>query len=238
MKSSSTHTTGMSGMSMGAGHSSTSSVGGMSMSVAHGATNILPDWLAIIWTLVFVAIFVTHLRHVLNTRGQRRLWHSGHVLMAAGMAFMFAPTSIDHFNIPPTFWQLAFANAAAVMVAWTLAQVLSGRAVNLLWIVIAVDLAAMVYMWSYNGFVAPITWLLVAYFAIQAVLWATNTFRRLDREHPIPGIAHIEINPEGTASIAAAATAEPLVCELDLRPTMALMAIGMAYMFAAMQLLM
>jgi hypothetical protein len=226
------------GMSMGAGHSSTSSVGGMSMSVAHGATNILPNWLAIVWALVFVAIFVIHLRHVLDTHGQRRLWHSGHVLMAAGMAFMFAPTSIDHFNIPATFWQLAFANAAAVMVAWTLAQLLSGRAVNLLWIVIAVDLAAMVYMWSPNGFVAPVTWLLVAYFAIQAVLWATNTFRRLDHEHQIPGISRIQINPGGTASVAAVAAAEPLVCELDLRPTMTLMALGMAYMFAAMQLLM
>jgi hypothetical protein len=228
----------MSGMSMGAGHSSSSSVGGMSMTAVHGATNILPEWLAIVWALVFVAIFVIHLRHVLDTHGQRRLWHSGHVLMAAGMAFMFAPTSIDHFNIPATFWQLAFANAAAVMVAWTLAQLLSGRAVNLLWIVIAVDLAAMVYMWSPNGFVAPVTWLLVAYFAIQAVLWATNTFRRLDNEHQIPGISRIQINPGGTASVAAVAAAEPLVCELDLRPTMTLMALGMAYMFAAMQLLM
>lgn len=238
MNSTSTHTTSMSGMSMGTGHSPSGSVGGMSMSVGHGATNILPEWLAIIWALVFVLICVIHVRHVLDTHGQRRLWHSGHVLMAAGMAFMFAPTSIDHFNIPTTFWQLAFANAAGVMLAWIIAQALSGRAVNTLWVVITIDLAAMVYMWSANGFVAPITWLLVAYFAIQAVLWATNTFRSLDREHQIPGLSRIQINPDGTASISAAATAEPLVCELDLRPTMAAMALGMAYMFAAMQLLM
>lgn len=237
MKSASSQTTSMSGMSMGTGHS-TSSVGGMSMSIGHGATNILPEWLAIVWTLVFVAIFVIHLRHVVETHGQRRLWHSGHVLMAAGMAFMFAPTSIDHFNIPTTFWQLAFANAVGVMVAWIITQVLSGRAVNTLWVVITIDLAAMVYMWSSNGFVAPITWLLVAYFAIQAVLWATDTFRSLDREHQIPGVSRIQINPGGTASVAAVASAEPLVCELDLRPTMALMTLGMAYMFAAMQLMM
>jgi hypothetical protein len=211
---------------------------GMSMTAAHGATNILPNWLAIVWTIVFLAIFVIHLRHVTQTHGQRRLWHSGHVLMAAGMVFMFAPASLDHFNISATFWQLAFANAAGVMVAWVLFQVLSGRAANLLWLVIAVDLAAMVYMWSPNGFVALVTWLLVSYFVIQATLWATDTFRRLDREHQIPGISRISINPGGTASITAAAAAEPLVCELDLRPTMALMGLGMAYMFAAMQLLM
>jgi hypothetical protein len=123
------------------------------------------------------------------------------------------------------------------MLAWVVVQVLSGRAVNLLWVVIAIDLGAMVYMWSPNGFVAPVTWLLVAYFAIQALAWATNTFRRLDREHQIPGISRISINPGGTATISAAAHAEPLVCELDLRPSMALMGLGMAYMFAAMQLL-
>jgi len=227
----------MGGQSSGMSSGAHTPVSGMSMSAAHGATNILPNWLAIVWTIVFVAIFVIHLLHVRDTHGQRRLWHSGHVLMAAGMVFMFAPSSIDHFNIPATFWQLAFANAAGVMLAWVVVQVLSGRAVNLLWVVIAIDLGAMVYMWSPNGFVAPVTWLLVAYFAIQALAWATNAFRRLDREHQIPGISRISINPGGTATISAAAHAEPLVCELDLRPSMALMGLGMAYMFAAMQLL-
>jgi preprotein translocase subunit SecG len=227
----------MGGESSGMSSGAHTTVSGMSMSAAHGATNILPNWLAIVWTVVFVAIFVIHLLHVRDTHGQRRLWHSGHVLMAAGMVFMFAPSSIDHFNIPATFWQLAFANAAGLMIAWVIFQMLSGRAVNLLWIVIAIDLGAMVYMWSPNGFVAPVTWLLVAYFAIQSLAWATNTFRRLDREHQIPGISRISINPGGTATISVAAHAEPLVCELDLRPSMALMGLGMAYMFAAMQLL-
>jgi hypothetical protein len=238
VKSASTHATAMSGMSMGSARPSVSSVGGMSMSATHGATNILPEWLAIVWTLMFAAIFVIHLRHVLDTHGQRRLWHSGHVLMALGMAFMFAPTTIDHFNIPPAFWQILFANAAGAVGAWIIVGVLSGRAINLLWIVIATDLAAMVYMWSDNGFVAPVTWLLVTYFTIQAALWATNRFRRLDREHQIPGISHLQVGEDGSASMTAVVAAEPLVCELDLRPTMAAMAIGMAYMFAAMQLLM
>jgi hypothetical protein len=33
---------------------------------------------------------VIHARHALDSDGQRRLWHSGHVLMALGMVFMFA----------------------------------------------------------------------------------------------------------------------------------------------------
>ena len=51
-------------------------MGGMSMSVASHGTNILPSWLAVIWTLVFFAIIASHARHVLQSEGQRRWWHS------------------------------------------------------------------------------------------------------------------------------------------------------------------
>ena len=149
--------------SAGGGSHGSMTIGGMSMGAGgHGATNILPAWLAVIWTLVFVAIVVIHARHVLDSDGQRRIWHSGHVLMALGMAFMFAPASIDHFDIPSGFWQLAFANGALAILAWMLAQALAGRAINVLWPVMAIDLGAMAYMWSPSGFQAPLTWLLVA----------------------------------------------------------------------------
>ena len=223
----------MHGVSMSGSHSTMkmSSMGGMSMSVSHGSTNILPNWLAVIWTLVFLAILVIHARHVVQTTGQRRFWHSGHVLMALGMMFMYAPASLDHLGIPSGFWQLLFANGAGIVVAWILANVLSGRAINMLWLAMAVDLAAMVYMWSPAGFVAPITWLLVAYFALQAVIWATNSYRGLDERPVLGGIGALA---DGTLT---ATAVEPLICEHDLRPSMALMTLGMAYMFAAMQLL-
>ncbi len=201
------------------------------MSAPHGATNILPSWLAVLWTLAFLVVLVLHARHVAETHDGRRWWHSGHVLMALGMVFMFAPASLDHFNIPTGFWQLLFANAAGLVLAWTLAQALSGRAVNMLWVVMAIDLAAMVYMWSPSGFVAPITWLLVAYFTAQALLWVTNSYRKLDNHTIVAGNA---VNPDGTLT---ASAVQPLICERDLRPSMFVMTLGMAYMFAAMQLL-
>jgi hypothetical protein len=244
---------GSSRMSMGAGSSTSSSMpsmahmgpkaaahaggmhsmsmGGISMSVPSHTTNILPDWLAVIWTLVFFAIIASHTRHVLQSEGQRRWWHSGHVAMAIGMAFMFAPASIDHFNIPTGFWSLAFANGAIAIVLWMLVQTFAGRGTNLLWLVIAFDLGAMAYMWSPAGFQAPITWLLVAYFAAQAVLWGTNRMRDFD-EHTILGGA-VSVTPEGSLT---ASVAEPLICFKDLRVSMAAMTIGMAYMFAATQL--
>jgi hypothetical protein len=222
------HTGGASG-SGGAAHTS---IGAMSMSAgAHGTTNILPSWLAVLWTLAFVAIVIIHARHVLDSDGQRRVWHSGHVAMGLGMAFMFAPASLDHFDIPSGFWQLAFANGALAILAWMLAQTLARRAINVLWLVMALDLGAMTYMWSPGGFVAPITWLLVAYFAWQSLLWVSDRMRAVD--HRTIGGAGVSITPGGAVAISAA---EPLVCFRDLRFSMMAMTLGMAYMLAAMQL--
>jgi hypothetical protein len=226
---------GMSGMSMshsnGAGHTMT--IGGMSMRAGgHGATNILPAWLAVVWMLVFVAVIVIHARHLLDSGGQRRIWHSGHVLMALGMAFMFAPASIDHFDIPSGFWQLAFANGALAILAWMLAQALSRRAINVLWLVMAIDLAAMAYMWSPSGFQAPLTWLLVAWFVAQSLLWVSDRMRSIDHRTLFGG--GFSVTPDGAVAMSAA---EPLVCFRDLRLSMFAMTLGMAYMFAAMQLM-
>ena len=124
----------MGGTSMSSSHATMKmSMGGMTMTGSHGGTNILPNWLAVIWTLVFLVILVVHARHVMETHGERRYWHSGHVLMALGMTFMFAPGSLDHFNIPAGFWPIVFANASGVAIAWILARVLNGRPANGLW---------------------------------------------------------------------------------------------------------
>ncbi len=217
------HMSGMHSMSMGS----------MSMTVGTHTTNILPNWLAMIWMLVFFVIIAIHGRHVLESQGQRRFWHSGHVFMAVGMAVMFAPGSVNHFNIPTGFWSLAFANWALAIVLWVVVQAFAGRGTNILWLTMAFDMAAMAYMWSPSGFQAPITWLLVAYFLVQTVLWATNRMRKLD-ERTIFGGA-VSVTPDGAL---AASVAEPLICYKDLRVSMAAMTLGMAYMFAAMQLLM
>ncbi len=216
--------------SSGAGHTSMHGVG---MGGGSG-TNILPEWLAVIWTLVFIAIIVTHVIHLRESAGERRVWHSGHVLMGFGMAFMFAPASIDHFNIPSGFWQLAFANGAIAILIWMLAQALAGRAVNVLWLFMAIDLGAMAYMWSPSGFQAPLTWILVAYFAVQTVLWITNRMRDLDHVTLFGG-GGFSVQADGAVAMSAA---EPLVCFRDLRVSLGVMTLGMAYMFAAMQLLM
>ncbi len=242
-------------MSMSASHGGShhmSMVGGMAMGAGHGGTNILPQWAAVLMTLLFIAILVDHARHLRDSTGQRRVWHSGHVLMALGMAFMFAPQSLDHFDIPNGFWQITFANAAVAIMLWLVLQAVEGKAVNVLWVVIAFDLGAMAYMFSPSGFVAPLTWVLVAYFTLQALLWGTNRMRDVDHLTIFgrgggfalsPSGATVAISPSGaistvpSAGTVAISSAEPLVCFRDLRVSMAAMTLGMAYMFAAMQLL-
>jgi Domain of unknown function (DUF5134) len=207
--------------------------GAVKMTAAHGAADVLPSWLAVLWMLVFVAILVIHIRHVAASTGQRRVWHGGHVAMGIGMIFMYAPASIDSFDIPNGFWQIAFADGALAIVAWMLTRAVERRAVNVLWVITAIDMGAMAYMWSPGGFQAPITWALVAYFVLQGALWVTDRMRSVDHRTLWGGDA--SITPEGAVAIEAA---EPLVCFSDLRYPMLAMTLGMAYMFAAMQLTM
>jgi len=227
---------GGSGMTMKATHGMTQmSMGGLSFKMTAGAANILPNWLAVVWTLVFFAVAVVHARHVWETHGDRRLWHCGHVLMAIGMLFMFAPSSLDHFGVPPEFWRLLFANAAGAILIWVLVSLTTGTPANRLWLVLAFDCAAMVYMWSPAGFVPAITWILVAYFSLQTVLWATDRYRELERVPLAAPLAAPLIAADGTLAVRAV---PQLVCEHDLRLSMGVMVLGMAYMLAAMQLLM
>ena len=151
--------------------------------------------------------------------------------MALGMVFMFAPASIDHFDIPSGFWQLAVRQRRRRRARLDPRRRRSAaRSSTSLWIVIATDLAAMVYMWSPTGFQAPVTWLLVVYFAAQSVLWATNRMRRAD------DLAIGRRFSVGSDGALAATAAQPLVCDRDLRVSVGVMTLGMAYMFAAMQL--
>ena len=95
----------------------------------------------------------------------------------------------------------------------------------------ATDLGAMAYMWSPSGFQAPITWLLVAYFAAQSLLWVSDRMRDVDQRTLLR--SSVSVTPDGAVAVSAA---EPLVCFRDLRLSMFAMTLGMAYMFASMQL--
>ncbi|MGH3829884.1 MAG: DUF5134 domain-containing protein [Pseudonocardiaceae bacterium] len=190
----------------------TTAMTGMSM-----ANTWLPAWLRILASGAFVVVLLIHVRHLVTASPRGRVWHAGHVLMALGMIDMVAPTS--GMLVPAWAGEVIFSGAALAVAGFALsesarAERARGRRLGWLWPVVGIDLAAMVWMFAMP---APrlgwLTGLLVGWFALQATGWATG---RLD-----------------TAT-------DPGICRsahrVSVRATLAVMAMGMAYMFLAMQL--
>jgi hypothetical protein len=196
---------------------------------------LLPEWLGIAGAAGFVLIAASHLRHLAHGAGQRRAWHAGHVLIATGMAFMYAPAAIDPLDVPAGLWQLLFAGAGAVAALWALNG--SGRVPTLMWLLTAIDLGAMFYMWSAHAVSPWLSWPLIGYFATQSGMWALDAFRRLDGRTPIISWSLMS-DASGTTAVsvpvARVVTSESLIGGLDIGLSMIVMTLGMAYMLAAM----
>jgi hypothetical protein len=213
----------------------------LGMAMAH-ALNLLPVWMAVAWSAAFALIAVSHLRHMTQTSGQQRPWHACHVLMAAGMAFMYLPARLDPVTLPSAFWKLVFAGAGLIAALWALAG--NGRVSTLIWLLSSVDLGAMLYMWSgsprHPG-TAPLAWLLTAYLLVASMMWALDLYRRFDGSTPIVSWRVLASESGVTLSAGAGRTAGvgtgSLLGELDISASMIVMAIGMAYMLVATQLM-
>jgi len=209
--------------------------------VALHALNLLPLWMGVVWTAVFLVIAASHLRHMVQTTGQQRPWHSCHVLMAVGMAFMYAPGQIDPLAVPSAFWKLVFAAAGVIAAVWAIGGV--GRVSTLVWLLTSIDMAAMLYMWSgpRRADTAGVTWLLTGYLLAAAVMWALDLYRRLDGATPIVSWQLLATESGATLSATSfsteSAASGSLLGELDISASMIAIALGMAYMLVAMQLM-
>ena len=200
---------------------------------ASGTLSFVPEWLGIAGAAVFVVIAALHLRHFATAVGQQRPWHACHVLIAIGMAFMYAPSAIDPLSIPARFWQIVFATACVLAALWAISG--AQRTPTLMWLLTAVDLGAMLCMWTANVSTS-LRWALVIYLTIQASLWALDAYRRVDGGHPVISLSALSAAPAGTSLSLTGTGAESLLGDLDISVSMVLMSVGMAWMFAAMQL--
>ncbi|MGH3626632.1 MAG: DUF5134 domain-containing protein, partial [Sciscionella sp.] len=190
----------------------------------------LPLWLRIVATAAFSVVVVVHLWHIATCTGRGRAWHYGHVLMALGMIVMFLPTK---GMIVSTRWgQVVFAVAALGVGCFLLADVLRHRRVGALWVIGCVDFAAMVYMFAMPAAAAGwLTGVAVAWFGLQALCWAAGRLGAIGglggpRLADLPGAA-------GTA--VPMSTTPRQVTDRSVRVTLAVMSLGMGYMFLAMQ---
>ena len=204
--------------------------------------HLLPEWLSWVWVAAFVCIAATHLRHVVQARGHRRAWHIGHTTMAVGMTFMF----LQHAGLtllPAVLWEVIFGAYALALVAWIFSAWGAGRPVNALWAISTVDMAAMFYMFAMpQAALAPLTYALAAYFVLLAVGWMSGILDDEARSrNPLPLAIGPPLAAKPGAAIGVSVSEDRPVdalcghATLGHRLTLTGMALGMAYMFVAMQ---
>jgi hypothetical protein len=201
--------------------------------------NLLPSWLGVLWAVVFLAVAVSHTRHLMHATGQRRTWHACHVLMAVSMAVMYAPSGIGPLSVPSAYWEIVFAGVGLAAAVWAIASV--GRASTWIWLLTSIDLGAMLFMWTStrDQGTAATTWLLAAYLLCEAAMWTLDLYRRIDTAAPLIGSWPLTTESGESVSIALSGTggSGTLLGEHDISVSMIAMTLGMAYMLVAMQLM-
>ncbi len=202
----------------------------MGSGMGAGGMHLLPDGLRIAWIAIYAVIFVLHLRHASGMGGQHRAWHGGHLLMAAGMIYMFLPSGI--LTIPTMVGVVVFGLSALAIAGWIVYATINRRPLDVLWVIQMLSMLGMTYMFAVPLVaVAPLTYLCTVYFATEMGCWALGAFDRPQGpQQVIPAVV-------GGGASALRAEARPLAGagSLEMRVTLSLMAAGMAYMFLAMQ---
>jgi hypothetical protein len=198
-------------------------------------SELLPAWLDLLGAVLFVLIAASHLRHLVQTDGQRRPWHACHVLMAVSMASMYASGVIGAGPGVVAFWRVAIATAGVLAVLW--AWWGGTDTVNPVWLLTALDLGAMSYMWSpgSSGTVAAV--LVLLYLLGDGAMWTLDAHRSFERAPSLLRWLPLGDASGGTVALGGVgARAEALLGDRDISPSMVLMSLGMAYMVLAMRL--
>ncbi|WP_170220741.1 DUF5134 domain-containing protein [Amycolatopsis cihanbeyliensis] len=174
-------------------------------------TGILPEWLRVAWIVALCVVALLHTGHMWAMNGRRRYWHAGHVLMALGMVYMYLPHRVQ--PVPAALAMALFGTATVLAVVVALVLWSRDRTVDLLWLLIAVEMSVMAYMFvPAAAQVVAIRYGLAAYLAGVGALWVLG---RWDR-HYLAGPG---------AALESTRRASPA-----LRLSLATMAAGMSYM--------
>jgi hypothetical protein len=230
----------------GSGNRAWAGLGGLHLSMHGGGPNLFPPWTSVLWAILFGAALAVHCWHFIRLGGERRWYHGSHVLMAIGMIYMALALGYRWTWFPSDGWEVVYACSTVMVLGWLAMRMLVFQPVNALWILVAVQQAAMIYMYS-PRMVAGLSWVLVGWFALEAAGWTSGVLLDGSRRHST--LLPLAIGPSYTAVVATSAgtvveVAEPSTV-VDLvecppilwtRVAMAVMALGMAYMFAGMQL--
>lgn len=192
--------------------------------------SLLSEWLRWPWVAIYAAAIMIHLSHAISVEGRQRAWHTGHIVMSVGMTHMFLPQHLK--AVSQTTCRILFAVVVILLAIWLLRAWISRRAVNLLWVILLLDMLAMVYMFAFsNVAITLVTVVLVVYFFGATIGWVIGWF---DDDGGRSGLLPFAIDPYPCS---APTCAEPLPGDSSIagRISLSAMAAGMAYMFVAMQ---
>ncbi len=202
--------------------------------------DFFPGWVSILFSLGLALGIVHHLPCMIGGLGNR-WFHAAHTAMALSMIYMYLSMSYD-WNWLPATWQMWFFVATSVAItAWLLTKILRHQPVNLLWILLLIQQAAMAYMWyPMMRWNAIVIFVLVSWFAIETFGWAANLLpddiRMVENRNWFP----YQLGSEEAAADATPgchAGAHLVGSDWKDRTLMAIMALSMGYMFYGMQLL-
>ncbi len=164
----------------------------------------VPPWLGWTWVLALTVVTVVHLRHLVRLPDVTRVWHLGHVLTALGMIAMFWPGGA--LLRPPSgvLGIAVFTAGALAVAAWSVVDRSRRGRWTLVWPLLALDMAAMVWMFvtmapvgeaagpmaagSMSTGPAAVDAVIGAWFAVEALGWASGWLVRAS-EHDL----HLEL---------------------------------------------
>jgi hypothetical protein len=213
----------------------------------------LPFWLGSAGSAAFGGILIVHFWHIIVLTGRERLWHCVHVLMAAGMIVMFAPTG--GMVVSGMVGMVVFAAAAVITACLLVRERLSHRNVGGLWLAAVIDLAAMAYMFAMTS--TRLVWLtlpLVGWCLLQAAGWGSGRFYAVlargglggSRPALAPVPQRTPVSAAPVLTVAGVARDQPpdtsghshqddAAHRAVIRATLAVMSLGMAGMLIVMQ---
>jgi hypothetical protein len=190
---------------------------------------LLPFWLALAGAVLFGLVALSHLRHMAQTDGQRRPWHACHVLMALSMICMEAPMSATRLPELAVAWRIALAGAGLLAALWAVWG--TSGAPNPVWLLTALDLGAMLYLWSPGPSGPAISAAVTLYLLADAGMWAFDSHRRWEREPSLLRWLPMGNSPGASVALpAGVARVDRLLGDLDISPSMVLMSLAMAAM--------
>jgi hypothetical protein len=131
-------------------------------------SDLLSARASVIWIAALSAVLVFHCSHLIHMRGERRCYHSAHVVMLLGMLYMYAAVAFGLDWFPTRVWMIIYVATSAAIISWMLVQFGQRRSFDSLRILALVQQGAMIYMW------APMTYWVPAYLRLCRVLRARN----------------------------------------------------------------